>query len=227
MNTIKACLFGGALLTAGISAQVAAAQSFTNEGSSGGAYAYNYNSYALDGAYSYGSVTDPALSGSASIAGGDTGSWAWDSAAGTWSASFTQGQNADAYGAAYVFSAFSVADNYTLTVSWDLDNINRFGGWELLESDDLSFNPLAETIDGVSFDGRFGTPSESLGLDGQVTIQLDASKFYLLRFDLSFADTGGTPSDGSLSASLGPVPAPGAVGVLGLAGLAAARRRRA
>lgn len=215
------CVFGGAMLSAGIAAPNAAAQSFTNQNTLAGAYAYDYDSYTsvFDGTFGFSPA--PAASG-AIDALGSAAVWAWDSTAGTWSGSFSQ-TSTEAYAYSTMASLFSISSDYQLEVTWDVTGMQRLGGWQLFESEDLSFEP-GELIDGVLTVASLGTPADAIGLAGTTTIQLRSDRFYQFSFDL-FADEGAAVlSQGQVSARL--VPTPGAFGVLAVSGLLAARRRR-
>lgn len=215
------CVFGGAMLSAGIAAPNAVAQSFTNENTLAGAYAYDYDSYT--GAFDVTGGFSQAPSASGSIdALGSTAAWAWDSDAGTWSGSFSQ-SSTEAYAYSTMASFFSVSSDYQLEVTWDVTGMQGLGGWQLFESEDLSFEP-GERIDGVLTTTSLGTPADAIGLAGTTTIQLRSDRFYQFAFDL-FADEGAPQlSQGQVSARL--IPTPGAFGVLAMSGLLAARRRR-
>ncbi len=216
------CIFGGAILSAGIAAPDASAQSFTNQNTLAGAYAYDYDSYAgaFDGTMGFSMA--PAASGSIDTLG-STATWAWDSVAGVWSGSFSQ-VSTEAYAYSNMSSLFSVSSAYQLEVSWDITSMQSLAGWQLFESEDLSFEP-SELIDGVLTVTSLGTSADAIGLAGTTTIQLRSDRFYQFAFDL-YADEGASAlSQGVVSANL--VPAPGTFGVLVSAGLLSMRRRRA
>lgn len=221
MKTWTTCLFGGALLSAGVATSDASAQSFTNEGTVASAYAYDYANYLIAVDSTAGFSTDPVRSGS--ISQGDTAAaWAWDAPAGTWSVSFNQG-NTDTSAYATIASIFSVASPLQIEITWDVTAINFIGGWQVFESDDASFT-IDERIDGIGVNVSFGTPSEPIGLAGTTTVNLVPGKFYQLGLDLFEVNGSSSVGSGAISARL--IPAPGAAGVLALAGLAATRRRR-
>lgn len=227
-------LFGGALVSAGIVA-AASGQSFNNTpGTFASAYGYDYASYVYLGSYSAGQSTDPTGSGSVTMPDGSTASFAWDAPAGSWSVSLAQSPDVvPPYTAVYasIASIFTVSAAYDLTISWDFSAFEQGpvgpnAAWFLLASSDASFTP-DELIDGVDADEAIGTPADGVGPTGTWTVQLQPGIFYQLALDL-FAEA--TPrgatfaSSGFINAQL--VPAPGGVALVGLAGLAAARRRR-
>lgn len=221
MDKWTTCLFGGALLSAGLTTQDAAAQSFTNEGSVGSAYAYDYANYDFASDSTLGFVNDPVASGSI-IFGSTTASWSWDAPAGSWAVDFDQGSTAiSAY--ASIASFFSISAAYDIEITWDITNIGFIGGWQVFESDDLIFT-TDERIDGVGVGVSFGTPSEPIGLAGTATVSLVPGKFYQLGLDLFGNDGAPSVGTGSITAQL--IPAPGAAATLAFAGLAATRRRR-
>ena len=215
------CLFGGAILTAGMTTQHANAQSFSNEGTVAGAYAYDYDSYT--GAFDVTGGFSNAAADSGSIDFlGNSASWAWDSAAGTWNGSFSQ-SSTEAYAYSTLASFFSVSSDLAIEVSWDVTGMQSLGGWQLFESEDLSFQ-IDELIDGVLTVTSLGTAADAIGLAGTTSIQLRSDRFYQFSFDL-FADEGASVlSQGQVSARL--IPTPGVLGALVPAGLLAVRRRR-
>lgn len=209
------------MLSAGLASGDAVAQSFTNEGTVASAYAYDYDSYTSVSDSTSGFSTAAAASGSITL-GSTSASWAWDSAAGSWNAAFNQGSTEiSAYST--LASFFSVSSAYELEVTWDISGINDLGGWQLLESDDLSFT-LDEIIDGISTVTTFGTSAEAVGLTGSIAVQVVPGKFYQIAFDLFGDSDAVSPGFGSISAQLIPSPTPAALLAIG-SGLVLRRRR--
>lgn len=224
MNISKTCLFGGALAAAG----VANAQQFViSDASPYSAYASLATSYAI-GSYS-GGVVSYAAGGSIA---GTSDSSAYGSAFGDQSFSTSVSSNnarveADwngggAYGFGYGYAVvqmfFQVDQDADLVISWDVSNTDGYTSSFVLED--------------VALGATLHSNSPLLGgpLAGSETISLSAGVDYQLNLamlDLS-AGTGFPPfvtgGGNFINAEL--VPAPGAMGVLGLAGLAATRRRR-
>lgn len=232
MTRKTACLFGGTLVSAGLASTHAEAQSFQNTGGvAANAYAYSYDPYVYVSSSSNGFNTDPAGSGSISLDDGSTASWSWDAPAGRWDIALDRTGNGIETTANLV-SIFNVADNYTLTISWDFTNADLSTPftseftWSLFESEDASFTP-DERIDAVFADNLdLGTPSSLIGLVGSTTIQLDAGMTYQLALDLFADSSSALAQSGFVSVALGPVPSPGALLMLGAGGCLAARRRR-
>lgn len=228
--SLKTCLFGGALIAAGLHVTEASAQSFLNTGGLlAGAYGYDYSSGDSQGAYTYGFTLAPAGSGSMALADGSTASWAFDSGAGRWDIAVSKATT-NAYAVANMASIFNIASNLRLEISWDFRNADLTDtftsefAWFVLESDDASFTQ-DEIIDAFDPDSpSLGLPSSNSDLFGTATIQLDAGKTYQLALDLFTTDGTAGGQDGFISARL--VPTPGAIAVLGTAGLFASRRRR-
>ncbi len=230
MSLTKTCLFGGALVAAGLQVTEASAQSFLNTGGVvGGAVAYDYASGDYQSASTGGFNTSLSASGSVALADRTGASWSWDAGAGRWDIAVTKA-TVDAYAYASLASIFNVASNLQLEISWDFRNADMTDtftsefAWFLFESDDASFTE-DELIDAFDPDSpSLGLPSSNSSLFGTTTIQLDASKTYQLAIDLftTVGTAGG--QDGFISARV--VPTPGAIVVLGTAGLLASRRRR-
>jgi len=221
-NSTKVCLFGGALFAAGLTAQ---AQNFVYSANSvySGAYGtYPSFNYVLTdvvyGTYAYqaGQATATSygynyyfggLTGTAS-AGADTMriEMEWD---GT-------GAYGYGYGGGRVQQFFQVDQDCTMTIAWDTTGTDGYN-FSIYGTDG------AGALTAISvFDGLSGDP-----LSGSVDVNLTAGQdyFVILALDNGFNPYFLTTGQQWIQASLA-VPAPGAMGVLGLAGLVATRRRR-
>ena len=214
MQTTSKALFGGALLAAGVSAN---AQTFMFEDTG----AYNGNPftsfsyvYASDG-FGFNqnatatapddlnlSVTAYGTTATVSRTPNSFGvSAIWD---GTPTSLGNYG-----FGAAVIQQFFEVTEPLEVVVTWDLRDTDFFGNVIFL------IDNGANTID-VSIDAA--TPTGSLSFD--VLPGVD----YGLQLDLGLPFLFAADQTAFINAEL--IPTPGAAGVLGLAGLAAVRRRR-
>ncbi|MEM7756453.1 MAG: PEP-CTERM sorting domain-containing protein [Planctomycetota bacterium] len=209
MDKMTKTLFGGALLTAGMG--VAQAQEFTLPGNVPPyantitqAYVYDYytignvGGYTIDGGFgdSY-SVSNAYGSGSASI---NSNSLSADSN-GFGNTDFLGGAFAQAYG------YLSVTQDAVLNMAWDFTGEGGFGPLGNITVIDWSAGGVVV----------FATDAFTAGSD---SITLFAGTNYGI--DVTATSAQGT----SAFASAVLVPAPGAMGLLGAAGLVAARRRR-
>lgn len=215
MDTKKICLFGGALMAAGIASN-AEAGLFTF---GGGPLVNGDNVGSLD-AYAYDYNTEDSIEGDAILFLGDPLPVNLDLSDSGFSVSSSITQDGlnlsaavsafDGDASAYGNFFFTVDEQVDVLFEWDLDSNFEFFS---------SFAPV-DNVGFVDEGAQFGNLSAS-GTTGSQTITLDPG-FYQLRGTV-LADTGGTGS-GSLTATF--VPAPGAAALLGLGGLAAMRRRR-
>ncbi|MEO1009398.1 MAG: GC-type dockerin domain-anchored protein [Planctomycetota bacterium] len=127
MQNTRTCLFGGALLAAGLSAEVANAQEFVPEPYGGpGTFISYFGVSATDGAsyqYSYGYAYTPAEAFSvheAETPSGWQGRTFWEpTAAGASSTTTTAAYLGGAYAYGYMGGYFTVSEDATLRVSWD------------------------------------------------------------------------------------------------------------
>ncbi len=211
MRSTKVCLFGGALMAAGLTAQ---AQEFIHlEGSYDGSYtslAYSYAyggtfnaAYApdalntLDVGYSYFTGTTTVSTHQSSTELRVQGSWAGD------------GAYAYGFGTAFMQQFFQVTEDAQLLISWDLQHTDGYGFAGLFAGDTELFilNPV-----------QGGSP-----LVGSVLIDVSAGVEYLAVIDFYpfFFQ-----SDTTQFISMTVVPTPASAGLLAAGGLLAARRRR-
>ena len=211
MNTTTKTLFGGALLTAGIG--MAQAQEFTLPGNIPPyadtiVQAYVYDFYAIG----------PYAAGGYNINGGFGDSYSYSNAYGSGSASIDSNSlradsngfgNTDYLGGAFAqaYGYVSVTQDGQLNMAWDFTGEGGFGPLG-------NITVIDWTNGGVVV---FETDAFTAGSD---SITLFAGINYGI--DVTATSSQGT----SAFASAVLVPAPGAMGLLGAAGLVAARRRR-
>jgi hypothetical protein len=212
MNAATKTLFGGALLTAGMSVAHAAPE-FTQPGNippyaddSQVAYVYDYYAFGLvpQGGY----ILNGGFGSSYSV------STAYGSASGLLDTDALIARadatgNTDAYGFAYgrSYGYLSVTEDAILNLAWDFTG-EGFGG------------PLGEIeIIDWSSGGNLVFETDAFTA-GTASVNLLAGTNY----GINVLANAGSGSTAFASAIL--VPAPGAVGLLGAAGLVAARRRR-
>ncbi len=236
MNLKIACLFGGALVGGGLVTSNAVAQSFDHDpvrGAYAYASAYNYDS----GSYSYSYSSDYFADSDLQIQFGSDGSFGqagWDRLGGTWFASATQASNVappNYMVQSRVISAFTVDEQALLIFDWDFSQVAigpffSVGRW-VLSSIDSGGNTVF--IDGYDTRSGTGGASQDGPVAGSTSFVLDPSMLYLINLDVVLVDAtnGGTfAGGGSVTASLGAVPTPGAVGVFFAGGAMALRRRR-
>lgn len=219
-NNSKVCLFGGALMAAGMSAQ---AQSFiyadtdTTATYSSLAYSSAYGG-ALDIAYRPASL-DTFSYGYSYYTGGTTMTTSQTAtsmaATGTWDGS---GYSGYGYGKSVMQQYFQVSANAQLLIEWDVSGTDGYAGTVVFE--DISGTPL------------FSWSGLSDPLSGSALVNVSAGVDYGLLFGLYDLSSGFGPFIFSstetqyISVTLVPVPAPGAASLLGLGGLVATRRRR-
>ncbi|MEO1128449.1 MAG: hypothetical protein AAFX05_01940 [Planctomycetota bacterium] len=215
MKNAKACLFGGALLSAGLTAN---AQTFiyndldSTMSYSSFAYSTAYGG-ALDVAYAPDSLATYS-SGYAAPTGTTTVSTHQDPTSFGIDASWDGGGYLGyGYGGGLIQQFFSVSEDAVLRLTWDLTG-----------TDGYALSIVAEDPGTTLFvlDPLFGDP-----LSGSVDIPVEAGVDYagvlaLVNGFFPFILEPDTPQ--FITAEL--IPAPGAAGVLALGGIAATRRRR-
>ncbi len=223
----KACLFGGALLTAGMAAD-AQPEFIIQANDITGAYptfalsdAYNYaNPYGYDTAY----APDLNTTETETDAGGFFGSFGTSTASTIQTSNLLraeaswQGDGLAGYGfAEALFQVFfQVSEDAELVVSWDVEDTDGFASAVVLDE-----NAGAELF---SFDGL----ADGAPLSGSATIALEAGTDYAYIGGLTNSGFGPflfNTETQFVQAEL--IPTPGTLGLLGIAGVAAARRRRA
>jgi len=225
MSVTKTCLFGGALMAAGMTAN--AQQFVINDFDVTGAYPSFAQSRASGDINPYGDVAYAYTGG-----GLDTYSTAYDPGFGTGTFSTTVNSNlmrADGqwagdgttgygYGISRIQAFFQVSQDADLIVSWDFSNTDNYATAVVLEE------VGGATL--VDVQGLAGAPAI-----GTQTVSLQAGVDYAfiggLFGNAGFGSFGPFIFDSNVKfvqAEL--VPAPGAMGLLGFAGLAATRRRR-
>ncbi len=230
MNISKTCLFGGALFAAGVSGQADAAVDF--ELNFGGAYPTSFTlGYVTDGTTYFGAPNailnqyvsySPGTSPVAPALAVGYGYVAYGYVGSNYMLALAYGTNGayGGYGAGIgqAYAYFSAGTTQYVTIEWDFSNefgtgsygffgdialVDWTAGGVTLFSIDLSLNP--------------GDP-----LSGSVDIALAAGTNYSLLLDAGATNTG----DAFARATFSKIPAPASAGLLGLAGIAAVRRRR-
>ncbi|MEM7622467.1 MAG: hypothetical protein AAF235_04615 [Planctomycetota bacterium] len=228
-NKTKACLFGGALMAAGMTAN---AQEFMfSDTDATGAY----ESFAISGAYDYYTpfVTDTAYAPDAL----NTFATAYDLFRGTTTMSTSQTSTElrteaswspsalgyDGFGYTFFQQFFQVTEDATMTISWDISGTDGYADAIVVE--DTATGALL-----FAFDGLVDSAT------GSVDITLEAGVDYAAIFGFQdFLDPLGSDfgpfildSENTqfISLALSPIPTPGSAATLALAGLVAARRRR-
>jgi hypothetical protein len=214
-NSMKACLFGGTLLAAGI----ANAQEFIIAGTdTTGAYPTFAVSQGYGGssqvAYGPGSLNTSSV-GTTGLTGTTSMSTIQTStllrAEGSWDGAGSLGYG---YGLARFQVFFQVSQNADLVISWDVTATDAYASSIVLE--DVSGATL------FVFDGLSGDP-----LSGTATISLQAGVDYVYLGGLVRSGFGPFIfGQGTKFVQAELIPAPGAFALLGLAGLAGSRRRR-
>jgi hypothetical protein len=222
MKMYQKALFGGALMAAGMTAN---AQSFliADDGQLNDAYgvpqtypsfAYSLNSdtgnydiaYAAGGAIADTSLSDAGLDLSTSVSSNELrvdGEWDGNTAYGS-----------RGFGTAVIQAFFQVDQAAPLELEWDTSSTDGFVSSFILTAPDGSVL--------LDFDG-FVDPATGLE---SVNLSPGVDYTAILSFSNGFPAFFTVPNEPSfISATL--IPSPGAAGLLGLAGLAAVRRRRA
>ena len=209
MDTTTKTLFGGALLTAGMS--MASAQSFTLPGNIPPyadtilqAYVYDFYTIGTVGGYVNNSGFGSSYSQSTAY-----GSATASITANTLNAQSDGSGNTDYLGGAFAqaYGYLGVTQDAALNVSWDFTGEGGFGPLGNITITDF-------TNGGVVV---FETDAFSAGSD---SVQLLAG----INYGINLTATSSQGTSAFASAIL--VPAPGAMGLLGAAGLVAGRRRR-
>lgn len=214
MSTFKSCLFGGALMAAGI----ANAQEFTysansvsgNEESYAGSYApyesYDFasgaelkNTFVSEFDSNYGSNTFQTTQDATSMTA--TGQWAGD------------GSSGQGFGFAYIVQFFQVTEDAQILIEWDFSSTDNFVSADLFLDEGDSFSSIFELDNNGDNVGSALVDVEA-GVDYGIDFGLIRGFGpFLLDTELKY-----------INVTL--IPAPGAVGLLAVAGLAASRRRR-
>ncbi|MAY73891.1 MAG: hypothetical protein CMJ31_04050 [Phycisphaerae bacterium] len=217
-KTMKACLFGGALCSAGI----AQAQNFVYQDTGLTAYGYQAPSIAYVFAGFDTSVVQSDIAyapdnrdlyvegyGSTSFMERSDNFMhiesAWDGSEPTYLGNF-------GYAGGFIAQFFQVDEAATLEISWSLTGSDH---WQSF----LGLLDMGEEI--YNFD------IEDENIAGSVSYRVEPGRDYLavLYLGIPFIDDANTPI--FMRAELSPVPTPGGVGILAMGGLIAARRRRA
>ena len=222
MQISKKYLFGGALMAAGM---VANAQTFNyQDTSSDGSYNSFASVQAYGGALSQAVAPAPlntSSTGTTGLTGTTTVSTFQNPSAfginGVWQGGGSLGYG---YGGGLIQQFFTVSQNAVLRIDWDVTGTDAYIGSIVFE-DVVAGAVLFELspLDGIG------------GLSGSVDIPVSAGTEYgaILAlqdiFATNFAPFYFNGQTQFITATL--IPAPGAAGLLGLAGLAAVRRRRA
>ena len=220
MSFTKSCLFGGALLTAGMTAN--AQQFIINTTDSTGAYPTFAQSAAEGDPAPYGdyvyapsplntsSTAYTAANGTSTFSTSETSNTlraeaSWD---GTGSAGYGYGFN-------NIQAFFQVSQDADLVLSWDVSGTDGFVSAFVIE--DVSGATLLD-VDPLGGDA----------LSGSETVSLTAGTDYAFIGGMTNSGFGPfiTTANETQFIQAQLVPAPGAMGLLGVAGLAATRRRR-
>lgn len=203
MSQTTTCLFGGALMAAGI-ANAQPQFDLIDLPGDVELYAYAYDSATYQFGYAFGSI--------------GTIAYTFPSAGSTVSLSETLA-SIDVYVApggfiniadSAITSEFTVSQAVTGRASWDLS----------VGAGDVSL-PQLRVFDLTNQSVLF-TLGASNGANGSIDLSLTPGVTYGLEMSGLAVGTAGT----SISLSFAAIPAPGTLGLLGLAGVAAARRRR-
>ncbi|MEO1534332.1 MAG: hypothetical protein AAFS11_02050 [Planctomycetota bacterium] len=210
MNKSTKTLFGGALLSAGMVAN-ASAQSFTQPGNIP-PYADDFTTGFVYDYYTIGNV------GGQTVNGGFGSSYSISTAYGSAMGSITANQlsassdgfgNTDAYGGAYgnAYGYLSVTEDATLDLAWDFTGEGGFGPLGTIQIVDWSSGGVLV----------FETDAFTAGTD---SVDLFAGTNY----GILVVATSAPGTSAFATATL--IPAPASAALMGLAGLAATRRRR-
>lgn len=221
-QVVMGCLFGGVLFSAGI----ANGQEFILKDTS--IFSFPRPANTSQNAYVVGEYDDLSLLDEGALgylrvesysAWGDNYSWSryennnYLAIGAGWLGNGTQGQGyTDSWSQIY----FRVDQDAELHLSWDLSELGAFtsrGGFLLYEDTPTGFVGIASAVTDDPF-----PPADV----GSMVVQLEAGVDYGL--ELAFQGARLRGMGNHVTARL--VPAPASIGVLGLAGVAAARRRR-
>jgi len=123
---------------------------------------------------------------------------------------------------------FTVSDSYTLRFSWDLAGTD-FNDNTIFPPNPISSRPLLrlaayDQISGEFFDTVLETRVDATNPTGSADIVVELGEIYQLTLFLGYLQHFEPDKTSFVQAEL--IPAPGAAGLLGIAGIAAARRRR-
>lgn len=226
-NTTKTCLFGGALFAAGVAGQADANIDF--ESNFGGAYPTSFTlGYATDGSTYFGSPNailnqyvsySPGTSPVAPALAVGYGYVAYGYVSNDYMLALAYGGYAGGIGVGIgqAYSYFSAGSALSVTIEWDFSNEFNTGSYGFFGD----INLVDWTAGGVSL-FQVDLQIDPTQLTGSTTINLAAGTNYSLLLDAG-ASAGG---DGFARATFNKIPAPASAGLLGLAGIAAVRRRR-
>ncbi|MEO1130995.1 MAG: hypothetical protein AAFX05_14985 [Planctomycetota bacterium] len=216
-STMKACLFGGTLLTAGLSADVAEAASFSIGTNSHGLFAtpgpYAY-AYTLDGGFAYSSDTGAAsgpTTAYANIVGtasSNTSSIVLSSTELT--ASNTKSAGTVGFNYTSTYTAFTIDTSTSVLASWSTDTGISLSN-RVFRIRDTDSNTVVFDYQSLPFAQQAG---------GSTNLLLNAGTNY--EFEHAFRSLNGN-GGGTFSLQ---IPSPGVASLLGVAGLGALRRRR-
>lgn len=208
MKSSSKCLFGGALLSAGLSVSTAQAQQFQMGYTAAHLSAYEFGSFNSDyqGHFTTGDVNlSVSVSGDSAYANGtlvmNAGGMSAKATAGSFGA-YAYSHNHD------LISYFTVDQNFNATVDWDFTQANS------------PYTNYLTIIDADNFITVFDHNNDA----GTTQVSFNAGTNYVM-FALSDVTAANFGDVGTSRWSIS-VPAPGSAGLLGLAGLIAARRRR-
>ncbi len=214
MSTCKTtCLFGGALMAAGIASTAEAAPSFSFQ-DSGPVYAslaYVQADVGTDTQFAIAyAPTDLNLSVTASDAGGVVDSSTFRDSTTLRTEASWNGVGSPAFADGFFVQNFTVDADGQLLITWD------YTALDTPPPDGLTLFDNATSTELFDLATDIGTPS------GSTTVDVFAGVSYLIALGAGgdFSATGVQFIDVEL------IPAPGAAGVFAIAGLAATRRRR-
>lgn len=222
--TVKACLFGGTLVSAGITNTLNAAPQF-QWGQNNAAVAYaaygspNLDSFSGTGngsilavressGYGYG-YSQPTIDSKAYAAWDENGHAAGTIANGYNFATLDNSGPGYAMGGVPITHAFAVSEDAWLDIAWNFANATQ-----------ASLSIIDLTTMATLF-------SISQGSDGTDSIVLNAGGQYSLVYLQTASSFTNGPQTNTHQLSLREIPAPGAAALLALAGFSSARRRRA
>lgn len=219
-------LFGGALFAAG----VAHAQELEFASNGGGYFASTYTTaigydgltnyvYEQNISYSPSEIAAPVFAADGGWTGGASIT-ATQMTAVAYAGSTALGDYANARGIAYAY----VQQSADTQVRFDWDFSNEIPGedpyFSFIQVFDFTNGVLAFSVDVT------GDPASAFAGSAVITLEAGVGYGITLSSDI-FEDAAlGTAANGVATASLTVIPAPGAAGLLGVAGLVAARRRR-